>query len=30
MSHINGRQEGAVQSAHYTVGQIAERVKAGR
>jgi len=30
MSHINGWQEGAVQSAHYTVGQIAERVKAGR
>jgi len=30
MSHVTGWQEGAVQSAHYTVGQIAERVKAGR
>lgn len=30
MSYITGWQEGAVQSAHYTVGQIAERVKAGR
>ncbi|MGD9885969.1 MAG: flavin monoamine oxidase family protein, partial [Reyranella sp.] len=30
MSYVTGWQEGAVQSAHYTVGQIAERVKAGR
>lgn len=30
MSHVTGWQEGAVQSAHYTVGQIAERAKAGR
>jgi monoamine oxidase len=28
MSYINGWQEGAVQSAHQTVGQIAARVKA--
>jgi monoamine oxidase len=27
MSHINGWQEGAVQSAHYTVSQIAQRSK---
>jgi monoamine oxidase len=30
MSYNNGWQEGAVQSAHYTVGQIAERVRTGR
>jgi monoamine oxidase len=30
MSYVTGWQEGAVQSAHYTVGQIAQRVKAGR
>jgi monoamine oxidase len=30
MSYVTGWQEGAVQSAHYTVGQIAERVRAGR
>jgi monoamine oxidase len=28
MSYINGWQEGAVRSAHYTVVQIAERVRA--
>jgi monoamine oxidase len=28
MSYINGWQEGAVRSAHYTVAQIAERVRA--
>ncbi|MBI3707572.1 MAG: FAD-dependent oxidoreductase, partial [Proteobacteria bacterium] len=28
MSHINGWQEGAVRSAHYTVARIAERVRA--
>jgi monoamine oxidase len=27
MSHINGWQEGAVRSAHYTIEQIAERVR---
>lgn len=30
MSHINGWQEGAVRSAHYTVAQIADRVRARR
>ena len=30
MSYINAWQEGAVQSAHYTVSQIAERVAAKR
>ena len=28
MSYVNGWQEGAVRSAHYTVAQIAERVRA--
>ena len=28
MSYINGWQEGAVRSAHYTVAQIAERARA--
>jgi monoamine oxidase len=30
MSYINAWQEGAVQSAHYTVAQIAERVAKSR
>jgi monoamine oxidase len=30
MSHINGWQEGAVRSAHYTVARIAERARARR
>lgn len=30
MGYITGWQEGAVQSAHYTVARFAERAKAGR